>query len=429
MKKLNCLFVCLSTLASLSGCTGGLAFNPVSMTKEAENQSNFLEQYQINTILHNIMRSAHNEPLTFMRINGVAGSWGDSFSDRTETGISGQPKPDSVIGSVAPIGVALTNDGNNGANYSLDVADDSVYSSVFLNPIPTKYIEFFVDNHKPKTLVYSLLIDRIIITDGNKQEVYDNNPLLNSYEKFHSKLYELIGLGLTADENHILEPIGTPTTLDSIKKTYGVYYKQSLAQKGIGLVSVDSPKANLFQLVKKIKGSTRMCVPRTADTESKVTKDFGPSMLCSPATDEATSLAEEKNSRKTKLSFRSTSGIFDYLGEVALAGLQDPPYVVTLPPLDPQDKFRFPKEEKDYVLLNVKRVNFFSDDNYAQITTRRGIKYAIPDADAGYSRMTIRLVSQIMKLNAIPGDAYSRAPQPLLIQTIPTQAPASGRYR
>ena len=86
------------------------------------------------------------------------------------------------------------------------------------------------------------------------------------------------------------------------------------------------------------------------------------------------------------------------------ASRQEPIYTVRIPAIGTQDIYRYPKSGDDIILLSVKKVPFFVGQNYAEVTARSGDKYVITNEDSGYSKMVIRLVSQIMRLNNIPSD-------------------------
>ena len=401
----------------LGGC-GIFNYIPtVDPSKDAEKKAGFLEEFQINTLFHNIMRSANGEPLTFMRIAGTTSSLYTSQTIEAGTTISGQPAPNSIFGSVDPVAVKDTAGGTNTSGFNVNILDDSEYRNFFLNPVPLEYMEFFVDNHRPKTLTYTLFIDQIKIKQKDGSEVfYNNNPLLNNYQDFQDKLYELITYGMEPLPSKISEFIGAPVNKSDIVKKYGPDYNRILRKEGISLLPIGTAEKLQYQLLRKFDTAARMCIPRKNVTENEVRDKFGSSIFCEISSNAEVALSERNDPRKTTLIFRSTSGIFDFLGEVAYSELNEPTYTVKLPPIGTQSQYRYPKFDKDTVLLNVKEVNFFTarSDDYAQIETRSGKKYVIPDKDVGYSKITLRILSQIIKLNEISG--YANVQSPLIIQ-------------
>jgi len=408
----------LIVAAILSGCSLLGSIPEASDRRKAEAKASFLEDFQINSIFHNIIRASLGEPLTFMRVNGTSETIGNSQSLQTNTGITGQPTPNSLFGSVQPLSFQDTANLSNNSTFGVDILDDAQYKTVFLNPVPIEYVEFFVDNHRPKTVIYTLLIDQIKITqkDGSKVK-YNNNPMLNNYQDFQDKLYDLIKYKMEPQLSSTFEPIGVPLSKPDIIKNYGTNFKQVLAQQGISILPIGQPDKMQYQLVRKKNIAARMCISRNSETETAVRNEFGPSIFCEASPNEEIARLELNDPRQTTLTFRSTSGIFDFLGEVVYSQLHEPSYTVMLPPIGSQSEYRYPKYGKETILLNVKEVNFFDGgDNFAQIETRRNKKYIIPEEDIGYSKVTIRILSQILRLNDIPSSAYSNVPSPLILQ-------------
>ena len=412
--------ICLLALSSLLSACGTLSsMLPRNLNEEAEQHSNFLEQYEINSIFHNIFRAAYNEPLTFMTIQGLNGSFNNSLSLNPGTTI-GDNVMGSITGNVNPLSVNLSAQSGNNANYNINVLDSALFSQYYLTKIPLQYAEFFTDNHRPKELVHILLIDSITITNSNgTQQKYDNNPLLVNYQEFQDQLYKLIGYGLSPYKVDSYELVGPPISEASLTKAYGPNFRVALDNEGFLVTPSISKNISVttgpnFQIIKKSMPKLSMCIPRGINDE-QVRKTHGPSLFCESASDPVIKRLEQNDDRKISIVFRSTSQVFDFLGEVVRAQLDEPSYMVTLPPITPPSNFRVPRSS--YALFPVMEVSSLGSNNYAQIKTLMGKSYAIPMHDDGYARMTLKMVSQILKLSYQPG-VLPQNQSPIIINSI-----------
>jgi hypothetical protein len=162
MKFFKLVFI-IATSFFLISCGTLSNMMPKNLNEEAEQHSNFLQKYQINSIFHNIIRAAYNEPLTFMTIQGVSGGFSNALSITPNSGIGASG---SITGNVNPLAVTATAQDGNTANYNINVLDSALFSQYYLAKIPVEYSEYFTDNHRPTELVHSLLIDSITITNS-----------------------------------------------------------------------------------------------------------------------------------------------------------------------------------------------------------------------------------------------------------------------
>jgi hypothetical protein len=113
-----------------------------------------------------------------------------------------------------------------------------------------------------------------------------------------------------------------------------------------------------------------------------------------------------------RINLRSAKNIYDYLGAVVKAQLEENnPVLVTLPPSSYTSRNeRFRGTENHYALLVVKK-----NESSSSFVTAEGLQnnvYTVPISNDGYSRLTLELASQIITLSKIPGSA---APSPALL--------------
>lgn len=417
MKFFKLVFI-IATSFFLISCGTLSNMMPKNLNEEAEQHSNFLQKYQINSIFHNIIRAAYNEPLTFMTIQGVSGGFSNALSITPNSGIGASG---SITGNVNPLAVTATAQDGNTANYNINVLDSALFSQYYLAKIPVEYSEYFTDNHRPTELVHSLLIDSITITNSKgSKKTYINNPLLVNYPEFQDQLYQLIGYGLAPYKiDASYELVGPPVSEASLIKNYGPNFRNTLNSEGL-LVrpsitkTSNSSTGQNFQLIRKIGTHVALCIPR-GPNDDQVKKTHGASLFCETHADPFVSQLEQADDRKVSITFRSTNQVFDFLGEVVRAQLDVPSYMVTLPPISPAITLRVPRSS--YELFPVKEVSSYDTNNYAKITTILGKTYAIPLDNDGYARMTLKLVSQLLKLNYQPG-VLPQNQSPIIVNTI-----------
>ena len=101
------------------------------------------------------------------------------------------------------------------------------------------------------------------------------------------------------------------------------------------------------------------------------------------------------------LRIRSTNNIFEYLGQVVKAQLADKPYIVTLPPTT--GTFNNNKGTLNRDALLIVNKDKPTPKPFSIIEGRDGSIYSIPSDDNGYSSLTIKLLSQLMSLQKLPG--------------------------
>ncbi|OIN01173.1 hypothetical protein A9236_08420 [Polynucleobacter sp. QLW-P1DATA-2] len=110
---------------------------------------------------------------------------------------------------------------------------------------------------------------------------------------------------------------------------------------------------------------------------------------------------EKKSQPKLNIRIRSTNNIFEYLGQVVKAQLAEKPYIVTLPPTATTFNSNTGKSN-EYALFVVNK-NQSTPRPFSSIEGLDGNLYSIPSENNGYSPLAIKLLSQFMSLQKIPG--------------------------
>lgn len=193
------IFCSISITILIGGCT-----TPVTpdFTEMSAKYANILEQYQLNSILINIIRASNERPLSFLDIPSITGSGSVSFN----TGLG--PSMNGFIGGLAggPLGISslspsLSPSFGNSFNFSQSSLDNATFLQGFLSQIPIGTAKFFISDHLPREVLFSLVIASIEIKQADgKSTRYINNPLLPEYPAFQSALYKLLSYGLTVDQ-------------------------------------------------------------------------------------------------------------------------------------------------------------------------------------------------------------------------------------
>ena len=395
-----------SSIVLLNGCT-----TPVTpdFTEMSANYASILEQYQLNSILINIIRASNERPLSFLDIPSINGSGNVSTSASLSGSlnglIGGVPGGVTGINSISP---SLSLSFGNSFNFSQSSLDNATFIRGFLSPIPVETARFFISDNLPKELVFSLVIASIEIKqpDG-KVDKYINNPLLPEYPAFQAELYKLLSYGLTVDQVQRQEP-------NFAQEQYrGGAYGRSNGERlqarpfespsfpmggygGYGGYGGGMYGASLYGQAQS-QYQYKVCVDQNKFSDY-VKQEFSSDIFCKSPMTAATSKSKKA---ELILNVRSTNSVFEYLGHVVAAQNQPNPYVVNLPPSITTSP-RKQGQTNQYALLVVNK-NDSSGNNFASVKNLDGNVYSIPSEGNGYSPMVIKIISQLLSLNKIPG--------------------------
>jgi hypothetical protein len=385
------------TFAALvvGGCT-----TPVTpdFTEMSANYAGILEQYQLNSILINIVRASNERPLSFLDIPSINGSG----SVTTNPSISGSMN--GLIGGLAggPAGIAsispsLSLSFGNSFNFSQSSLDNATFLRGFLSQIPIETAKFFISDNLPREVMFSLIISSIEVKRADGKSVkYMNNPLLPEYPVFQAELYRLLSYGLTVD--HVQEepknlnqpPLGGMTGYQP-SNPFSSYpgmagYGGISGYGGVGMYGQPQPHAQY-----------KICVDENKFANF-VKEEFSPDIFCKS---NASSAKKKSSKAQLILTIRSTNSVFEFLGQVVAAQNQVKPYMVTLPPSE-STYARKLGEDNQYALLVVRK-NDTGSKSFASVKNLDGNTYSIPSEGNGYSPMVIKIISSLLSLNKIPG--------------------------
>jgi len=412
MKRIYNFFTSLSAAILVGGCASPLAPDFGDMSAK---YASLLEQYQINMIFQNIIRSAHTRPLSFLDIPNINGSGSIEVTQSVAGLFNGGAIPANAyslnilggLSTVAPTtGVAV----GKSFNFSQSSLDNAVFWKGFLSELPPETIKYFVHNHIPKELIFSLVIDEIQIqTPDGHVKTYVNNPMLDSHPQFQRELYQLVRDGLTPQYMSATQKVGGVISEEKLLRAYGDNYRQVLNKDNLSLVNVGSNSAKTYQII-STKPGYRLCLKNSRYTNFE--KDISRNDYCqvSPISEGEAQVSGTGGTRLF-IKIRSTSNIYAYLGEIVSAQLKEKPYLVTTPPPDLENNPEIAGSTK-YAILVVKK-NVAEERPFAFLNDElEGNRFIIPSKDNGYSKLTIKVLAEFQTLQKIPG---SITPSPAVL--------------
>ena len=408
--KMNFLFLVRRALpafvftAILSGCGSTVAPDFSQMSAK---YANILEQYQINMIFQNILRSSEDRPVSFLDMPTINGSGSITTTPYASAFFSGGILPYNAsylpinggLNSITP-GVSLSV--GNTFNFTQSSLDNAVFWKGYLNELPIEMVKYFEHNHIPKEVLLSLVVDEIEITKPNGESLtLINNPLRPDHEEFQKHLYKLIAYGLGAYLIDTSQKIGPPLSVSHLKSTFGDNAFEAMKESGIVLQKIGSSSELKFQPI-QVSKKYKLCI-NTNKYENFVRQEYGDSIFCQEtlAQEVGKPSVEKKSQPKLNIRIRSTNNIFEYLGQVVKAQLAEKPYMVTLPPT--ATTFNSNTSKSNQYALFIVNKNQSTPKPFSNIEGLDGNFYSIPSENNGYSPLAIKLLSQFMSLQKIPG--------------------------
>jgi hypothetical protein len=367
-----------------------------------------LEQYQTNSIFQNILRAADNRMVSFLDMPTINGSGAIGVTPSVSTLFTGGSAPlnagyNVIQGGFSSVTPSASLTLNNSFNFTQSSLDNAVFWKSYLNELPKETIKYFSHNHIPKEVIMSLVVDEIEIFQPNgKSIVLINNPLRPEHAQFQQYLYKIIDYGITAQLIDGSEKLGPPLTVDKVVPRFGDQAFSMLRDSNIMLKPVGDSKNTLYQPT-QISSKYKFCINSDQYANFLPVKKYGATLYCednNPEELQKTSAAK-KQQPTLIMRIRSTNNIFEYLGQVVKAQLADKPYIVTLPPS--AGTFNNNKGTLNRDALLIVNKDKPTPKPFAMIEGRDGATYTIPSDDNGYSPMAIKLLSQLMSLQKLPG--------------------------
>ena len=386
----------LALVFFVGGCTTPVTPDFSSMS---EKYANILEQYQINSILMNIIRASNDRPLSFLDIPNITGS-GNVTTSPTIGGVF-----NGFVGGLAggalgstSINPSISLSFGNSFNFSQSSLDNATFLQGFLSPISVQTARFFISDNIPREVMFSLVLSSIEIrSPSGTSRKYINNPLLPEYPLFQKELYKLLSYGLTVEQF----PISNEKLDTSVPLPPGINRGEikinPVVQNAGGTPFDGSPYLMNSYAPQRPQYQYKVCVDQNKFSNF-VKEEFSSDIFC------RSNQVPAKNKEKKYeliLQVRSSSNIFEYLGQVVAAQNMPHPYLVVLPPSEgvPERKVG---ELNQYALLIVNK-NSVNEKSFASVTSLDGDLYTVPSMNNGYSTLVIKIISQLLSLNKIPG--------------------------
>jgi hypothetical protein len=384
----------LALSVCLGGCTAPVTPNFAEMSAT---YAGILEQYQINSILMNVVRSSLERPLSFLDMPNINGSG----SINTSPNISGTLMGVSygaLAGSLSSLSPSLGVSFGNSFNFTQSSLDNATFWKGFLTEIPLETLKFFGKNHIPNEVIFTLTVDQVqIIKPSGEVVYYVNHPLRPNYERFQNMMYGLLKNGLRIDLVSVPNYIGLPQTELELKRTYGDDPISNMSNMGIDAQLVSDGQEKKYQAIRFVKGY-KFCMARN-EFESEVTKEFGEDIFCNKKNNNPSKNQEPKSG--LVIVMRSPRNVFDFLGQVTEAQTIDPSNLLMLPPT-PITFNKKVGQSKRYALFVINKNNS-TPRSFASVKTVDGDLYEIPGDNNGYSPMVMDILSQLLILSKIPG--------------------------
>lgn len=363
----------------LTGCS---AINPPTFEEQSATYSRTMEQYKINQIFTNIVRSAEDRPLAFVDIPSVLGNASSTTSTGGTLGFATAGDLWNGLGltDLDSVDVSASQLYSEGFTFTQTSQDNAVFWSEMLIRIPIQKLVYFQGNSYPEEMLFNLLIDEFFILKENG----DMERLKNDFTKpSHDKFKRLFKFLIERIEIH------AATKDEFSKSSFGHTSNKVIGtgDKGEELVA-------------------RLCISEKPMPDDEFR--FHSESYCEKG------LEEDFGKDKLVIILRSVKGIFDYLGQVVEAQSWDNPIYVDLK--EPIDAFAQARMKEKLTKNNSKRLFVVEreldsnpKDSYAFTEDILGNRFIIPSHDAGYSKKVVSFLSELLILINVPGSA---APQP-----------------
>ncbi len=393
--------VSLIGLSTIVGCTTPITPDFIEMSTK---YANLLETYQINMMFTNIMRASFQEPLSFLDMPNINGSGSITNAPSVNSAFANP----TIFGKLGSVGTQWALAFGNSFTFTQSSLDNSTFWKGMEADIPVESIRYFLHNHIPREVVFSLVIDEIETSDSQgKKVVYINNPLRPGYSGFQKELYALMAQGLTIESSQAMEKIGSPMSESQLSLFYTTNTPVNVDGQSIEIKKVSNTPVKLYQRYKTYQ-SFKFCFPRDGD-QSVIQKKYGDNIFCG-----AEKSKENSNSSSLanlKIQTRSTRKIYYFLGEVVASQLKaSNSYLITLPPTD--STFNDKAGESNQYALFVVDKNKDIKNPFATYEALDGNVYSVPRVNNGYSSIVIDMLTQFQTMAKVPG---SVPPSPAVI--------------
>lgn len=411
------LVIWLLPVFLLQGCGSiGPSFSDMSQSYQS-----LLEKYNLNSALLNVVRASQNRPLSFLAIPSITGTG----SINETAGVSANilsAIPGSVSGFLSA-GAGTYYAGGAEATlgrsftFTQSSMDNEEFSKKILTPISIETINYLNNRHINKELLFSLTLSSIEIKRPNQTPVsYNNYPDSRSYGEFQAELSRLIKLGLSSQLLEKKEPVG-PLLPETFRDREILNYLDAKSKYKLSLEKVTTKQGVHFQVFQTTERAN-LCFNRNEHADV-VAAEFGEQFFCFNHFGEydkkapyiALNESTIRDNHKTLIRFvsRSTHDIFDYLGALLRAQLNNPentPAIARKIPVSSDLNAQIEKTPIFVVEKNNTRSKKLAIISYNDET------YSIPDENNGHSALVVNILSQLLALSRVPG---SIPPSPAIL--------------
>ena len=363
----------------------------VDFSQWASGYNKAVERTQNENLFLNMVRGAYNRPMHFSAISVVRGNGQITPSVTANLPFLNFTAP-ARNGAVLTPTISVT----SGFNFDMATLDTSEFLTGLLTQVSPGTINYYVSQGVPRELLFNLFIERIEISANDQTIVYVNDPNTPDHEKFTELLGRLLKDGFTTESIGVSTPVGPLLTAAEAKDPLRL---QVVTKDGLAMMEVSSPDGTGYRIVKP-GVIARFCFKADGEAQEKLPK----SLLCDAASRQAAQAGQKikadarpEGMRATSLKVvtRSTSGVFNYLGNLIYQQVESPtPYRLALTSQETRkNNYLRRGDNLIYVLKDQARA-----DDLVQIEFD-GATYSIPAENQGHAALLMAIVSQVLNLN------------------------------
>lgn len=388
---------------SLSSCA-----TMVDFSSWAVGYNNSVEQARNQLMLLNIVRASENMPLLFTGVqvvrgngqNSVGGSAGITRSVTANT-VSGALASTTVTNALAP---SVTLQVTSGFNFDVVVLDSAEFLQGLLTPISVLTFNHYARQGIPEELLLHLLVEKITITrPGRPTETYQNEPLGRDYKQFRVVLASLLQHGLTTEVgSSSSEAIGPLLTDADLKSGSSTEFSKALP--GLFLAKVPGgyrffrPGGTIANFCFMGEETGQSALPQTSLCADSPIRKARQAEAAAESTDKSVLSAVDAS---MSVQMRSTSGVFNYLGNLARYQAESGDDILNL---HSREAIAYQRQGKSRSMFRVVKNQPMPYDIAS--VEYRGTVYSLPRDEQGYSATVLMVLNQLFSLsksvNSIP---------------------------
>ncbi len=367
--------------------------------------NNSVERARNQLMLLNIVRASENMPLLFTGVqvvrgngqNTVGGGVGGTWSATDAGAIGGT----SVTNALAPsVNFAVT----SGFNFDVVVLDSAEFLQGLLTPISVLTFDHYARMGIPEELLVHLLVQNITFTaDGQPTVTYHNEPLSRDYKLFRGIVASLIDQGITTEVgSSASESIGPLLTDADLKAGGATEFAKTLP--GLFLAKVPGgyrffrPGGSIANFCFMGPENGQTAVPQESLCAQSPVRKTGRTKAGTESIDK--SVLRTANAAMS-VQMRTTSGVFNYLGNLARHQAE---YGADILTLSSPEAMAYQSQSLGRSMFHVLK-NQPGQYDIASVEYR-GTVYSLPLKGEGYSATVLLVLTQLFSLsksvNSIP---------------------------